>query len=663
MRWVKWGCAALLAAAAAVASANDAPPPIEHFTKWSEIDDVVVSPSGKRLAMLVSGSNGRHRLAVIDLDLLGIPRLAAGFSDADITDVSWVNDDRLVFEAAHLQSGYFINEGDAGTFAVNHDGSEQRTLTAARHSTSYADSAIESRILPLGWRVRSPVGDGSNDVFVYKLVRDNKGETKEMALGRLDSMTRRLRMLSHDMPEGTDQWVLDANNDPRFLSAYHGGRRYVYWRAGADGAWEQMVEFDDVDRKGGFTPWLIDRDGQPLVLAAWRGVQAIHKFDPVGKRVDPEPLISVAGFDLRPAPVIDSRSKRLVGVRFMAHRPMTYWFDTELNRIQKGVDAALPGRYNRLYCGQCESSPYIVVQSSSDRQPGEYFLYDRAKHSLQRIGAARPWIDETKQGQRTFHRLKARDGLQVPVYVTHPPGAMPDKPLPAVVLVHGGPNVRGSNLEWKADAQFLASRGYRVLEPEFRGSKGYGWQHYQAGWKQWGRAMQDDLADTVKWAADQGLVDAKRVCIMGSSYGGYAALMGPIIHPGTYRCAVSHAGVTDIELLYDIHWSDLSDDARRYGMPRLIGDPKTEADRLAAASPLKRVAEIKVPVLLAHGLDDQRVPIEHAREFISAARRAGVSIEDVTYPKEGHGFLNPANRTDYFGRVERFLEKSLRSPN
>jgi dipeptidyl aminopeptidase/acylaminoacyl peptidase len=234
--------------------------------------------------------------------------------------------------------------------------------------------------------------------------------------------------------------------------------------------------------------------------------------------------------------------------------------------------------------------------------------------------------------------------------------------LPAVLLVHGGPWVRGSDLGWSAEAQFYASRGYRVLEPEFRGSAGYGWRHFHAGWKQWGLAMQDDLADAVQWAARQGLIDPARVCIVGGSYGGYAALMGPIAHPGTYRCAASLAGVTDIDLMYSVSWSDFSEEYKRYGMPVLVGDRVKDAEMLARSSPIKRVAEIKVPLLLAHGAQDHRVPIVHEQDFVAAARQAGVDVEVHLYPEEGHGFYDPANRADYYGHLERFLAKALKEP-
>jgi dipeptidyl aminopeptidase/acylaminoacyl peptidase len=287
-------------------------------------------------------------------------------------------------------------------------------------------------------------------------------------------------------------------------------------------------------------------------------------------------------------------------------------------------------------------------------------VYDREKASLERILRSRPWIIEATQGRRSFHRVTTRDGLEMPVFVTHPPGASATDPLPAVVLVHGGPNVRGVDVTWEAEAQFLASRGYRVIEPEFRGSTGYGWKLFRAGWQQWGRTMQDDLVDALDWAAKQKLVDRQRVCIMGASYGGYAALMGPIRHPDAWRCAVSFAGVTDIETMFTEGTSDMSEEARRYSMPRLVGDPKNEAAHWQDVSPVAQAAKIKVPVLLAHGQYDRRVPPAHADDFVGAARRAGVKVEYVKYDRDGHGWHYADDHADFLRRVEAFLAQSLK---
>ena len=199
-----------------------------------------------------------------------------------------------------------------------------------------------------------------------------------------------------------------------------------------------------------------------------------------------------------------------------------------------------------------------------------------------------------------------------------------------------------------------------MLEPEFRGSTGYGWTHFRAGWEQWGLAMQDDLADTLAWAVKQGWVDPKRVCIAGASYGGYAALMGAVKQSDLFRCAVSWVGVTDLELMSSIHWSDASDEWKNYGMKRLIGDPVADAERFKATSPLQRAREIRMPLLVAYGGDDRRVPIKHGTDF-RAALRPDQDLEWVVYPEEGHGWFELKTNEDFWGRVERFLDRNIGS--
>jgi dipeptidyl aminopeptidase/acylaminoacyl peptidase len=244
------------------------------------------------------------------------------------------------------------------------------------------------------------------------------------------------------------------------------------------------------------------------------------------------------------------------------------------------------------------------------------------------------------------------------VVVTHPAGAAPGQPLPTVLLVHGGPWVRGTDLDWSAEPQFLASRGYRVLEVDFRGSTGLGGKHFSAGWRNWGTSMQDDLADALAWAAQQKLTDPARVCIYGASYGGYAALMSPIRHPDLYRCAISHVGVTDPVLLFSGNWTDISEQSRGYSLKTLIGDPEADAEMLRQASPLHRVKELKLPVMIVQGRQDRRVEPVHADRFVSAARAAGVSVERHDY-EDGHGFYIPEYHADFLGKLEAFLARHI----
>jgi dipeptidyl aminopeptidase/acylaminoacyl peptidase len=233
------------------------------------------------------------------------------------------------------------------------------------------------------------------------------------------------------------------------------------------------------------------------------------------------------------------------------------------------------------------------------------------------------------------------------------------------VLVHGGPYLRDREWEWKDIPQFLASRGYAVIEPEFRGTTGYGFEHFHAGWKQWGQAMQDDVADAVRWAVANKRIDGQRVCIAGGSYGGYSALMGVLRDPDLYRCGAAWAAVSEPRRMLESNWrwaDDISDDARRYSLRVLLGDPKDDAEMLKAISPLQQAARIKTPLLLIHGEADRRVPFIHAIEMRDALRRNGQEPEWLTFPEEGHGWVKAENRRAFALKLESFLARHLKGP-
>ena len=256
-----------------------------------------------------------------------------------------------------------------------------------------------------------------------------------------------------------------------------------------------------------------------------------------------------------------------------------------------------PAASTRLSCSQCKDPQLLLVFSHSDQDPGRFWLYRPATNAWTALGAVRSDIVPARMATLDFMRAKARDGLDLPIWVTTPRKDAPglrDGKRAAVVLVHGGPWMRGGHWGWDGDAQFLASRGYVVIEPEFRGSTGYGALHFRAGWKKWEGAMQDDVADALNAVAAKGLVDPKRVCIAGASYGGYATLMGMIRYPELYRCGVAWVAVTDPRLLFENSWeNDSSEEARNYSMPAMVGDPQQDAAMLKAAAPVERAAEIR----------------------------------------------------------------------
>jgi len=658
--WVASLATVLFMAAGGARGADTAPlPPAESYTRSAAIDDFALSPSGKHLAVVLTAPNGYRVAAVIDLAQPEQHKVVADFANADVNAVYWVNDERLLFTAR--QPGHYIDYGGKGMFAINRDGSDLRQLTAWITDSADTGTRIASRLLPWDWTLYATLRDGSADVLLTRVSRDTAGDRVLAQLGRLDTKTGQLRLLTDKMPDQATRWLLDGDGQPRVVQVRRDGRDKLFWQAPGSSDWALLEDRDD-SSDDTIQPLYLEGDGALIVAARnGRDTTALWAYDTRRRKMDSEPLLALDGYDLGSGLVTDIRTRTVVGVLATASRPLSVWFHPRMAGIQKAVDAALPaGRANRLYCNPCETAENVVVWSTSDRQPGEMFLYQRGNGTLRRIGRARPWLDEASQGTRTLHRVAARDGLSLPVVVTHPAGKAANDTLPAVLLVHGGPWLRGSSVTWDAEAQFLASRGFRVLEVEFRGSLGFGWRHFRAGWQQWGLQMQDDLADALAWAAKERLIDPQRVCIYGGSYGGYAALMGPARHPGSYRCAASFAGVTDIDLMYSGIWGDISVQAKRYAMPLLIGDRERDAERLRANSPISRVAEVKVPVLLVQGGVDRRVPEVHADRYLDAARKAGVNIEYVRYAEEGHGWYSSDNHADFLRRLEHFLNQALR---
>lgn len=645
---------------ATAATTAVSPPPIADFFRDPQVRRPKLSPDGRAVAMIVSNSESeRSALAVIEPDQGNRITVVASFTDSDIAFFDWVGSDRLVYTSGKDEAGRRRDGNSAGLWTVKRDGSERRQLILTRYAQeSRLESRIITRALPFEWFLYDVPDDDSGEVIVGYGRYDARWDLKSVQLARLNIETQQRRTLEAKSPPNVVRWELDPGGEPWALQTHDEDREALYFKT-AEGAWTLAQSGDWVNSPTA-EPLASDGRGLRLVVAGTpAGTQALYRIDPKTLKQEDEPLVSVQGYDFQGEAVFDAESRRLLGLHYENDAPSTHWFDPTLKRMQAEVDGALPGRINRLACRRCLKTGRVMVTSMSDTQPPEYFLYDQGTHKLLAFGAARPWIRAAEMAQVDLSRVRARDGLEFPVMVTKPRGAAAG-PRPAVMLVHGGPFVRGTSWGWNALPQFLASRGYVVIEPEFRGSNGYGDRLFRAGWRQWGEGMIDDLSDALAWAVKQGMVDPKRVCIAGASYGGYASMMALIKDPGQYRCGVSWAGVTDLDYLFTLDWSDASDASRRFGMTAMIGDRVKEAERLRRTSPLRRAADLKAPVLIAHGIDDRRVPIDHATDFRRALERAGhKDVEYVTYNGEGHGWRMLATDVDFFGRMERFLAKHL----
>ena len=627
-------------------------PPIDWFVRPARYAQLSLSPDGKWLAAVVP-VNGRRNLVVIDLAQRK-SQAVTSLSEQDLGGYAWVNNDRLVFWlGVNSQTGLGEQRLGAGLFAVNRDGSDARVLSSPNPQANTGRN-YTYRYAQFTSTLRGPGGQAQgNDILVIA----NERNAVFPDVYRMDTTSGRKTLLSERKPGDAILLRLDRQLAVRAAVTIDDKwtRETLHWRADADADWVAVRSWDRYSADA-ITPVAFDDQGVMLVAANHQGRQALFRWD-AKTRAPGELLVAHPEVDLGDDLVQAADSLRLLAVHIEADRPQTAWFDEDGARMQATIDRALPQATNRLQrAGQ--DGP-VLVSSRSDRDPGRWLLYDPKKRQLEELVSAAPWIEPAQLSERRFVRYAARDGLSIPAYLTLPPKGQ-GKSLPVVVLVHGGPHLRGETWRFDATAQFLASRGYGVLQPDFRGSTGHGHGHYQAGWHQWGLAMQDDLNDGLAWMVKEGIADPQRAAIMGGSYGGYAVMTGLVRDPTLWRCGINIVGVTDLELLMNASWSDTAQwGGHEHFFKVHIGDPKADGARIAATSPAKAVARLRRPVLMAYGAGDMRVPIEHATRIEAALKATGVPLDFTVYKDEGHGFLREANRRDHLQKVEAFLARHL----
>jgi dienelactone hydrolase len=634
-------------------------PPVESFFAHPDVSFVTLSPSGRYVALLNRLSDGKQALVVRETADLKKVTTVSTFDSLRLSELEWINDNRLTLTLKNTQIEF---EGNNDQVAVDRDGSNLTHLISGnwKHEQETTGSFIKDRLLTADYVFMDVTHDGSDDIIVGKLSWNNIDlQPQAIHPYRLNTRTRMLTdMLTGPQPELVRDWLFDAADQPRVAVTRGKGRCIVYYRKGQQGPWSEISNRDCLQDEI-FDPVLFDNRNTLYVRAGYKGRTALFTFDVDKKILDKEPFVDIDGFDFTGSVEQDLVNKKILGVHFVSDAASTAWIDPAMQAIQKKVDASLPGAGNHVTCPRdCREPAAVVVTSKSDRMPPAYYLYTPADGHIIGLGSAHQAIDRKQMGKRDFLHYAARDGLQIPVYVTMPPDKAAG-PRPAIVLVHGGPYLRGGSWEWDAEAQFLASRGYVVLQPEFRGSTGFGSKHFHAGWQQWGRTMQDDLADAAAWAVKQGWADPKRIGIMGASYGGYATLMGLVRNPDVFRAGVEWAGVTDIKLMFTDVESDASQDALRYDMKTLIGDPLKDPDAFNDVSPLAQAARIRRPLLMAHGARDRRVPVVHAAKMRDAVKATNANVDYVIYPEEGHGWRQEEDSIDFWKRVDAFLDKNL----
>lgn len=665
------GLALAQPAGAPTAAAAAAPIPAETFFQYPTLQGATLSPTGRRLAFTTSRGATRQGLYVLELEgQLRLNRIAQ-FADVDVVSVRWSSDDRLLFSLTDLQAGLTDRQQGArapGLVAIKADGSEMTQLINHRETAVMVQGMARTQMLnalhSLLMVPRQQPGVTPDEVVIGRFAQ-RAGERFNVQPMWLNVATGRVRnMDTGDAPVESVRWWFNSKGEPQASTLEDRGRTEYWARSPVNGKWQPIAQGDSLTMP--FSVHSVDDAGNLYVTRpdGPAGYDVLSRFDWAKMAPEAEPVVRTPGFDFSGGLVVSAADGKPVGVRFTMDATDTLWFSPAMKEAQAEIDRRLPGRVNLIDCRRCGTPEMVAtVRSYSDRDPGEVWLYQAASKRMQPLMRVMEGLDARRMAKVEFHRFKARDGREIPVWVTLPAGAAPGARLPAVVMVHGGPWVRGGEWSWDAMDQFLASRGYVVIAPEFRGSTGYGDAHFRAGFKQWGQAMQDDVNDALAWAREKG-VASSRACIMGASYGGYSTLIGLARDPDLWRCGVAWVAVADLGMLVRGSWT-IPDDvgySRRFGIPRMVADPKTDEAMIRANSPVEQADKIKAPLLLAMGEDDIRVPLPHGTRMRDAMTKAGKPVEWVLYPNEGHGWRKPENRLDWARRVERFLAQHLGGP-
>jgi dipeptidyl aminopeptidase/acylaminoacyl peptidase len=613
--------------------------PLEHFFKKPQYAGFQLSPDGENLGVLAP-VEGRMNLVIINLKDRK-PVLVTGEKDQDIRGFMWTNNNRLLF--------FMDKDGNEsfGIFAVNKDASKFRVLAEPVESqVNQGRRNIEITA------VLDPLIDDDDHV----LVTNNKRRSAYSDVYKMNVNTGRKRLVMRN-PGDLTGWFTDWEGN-------------IFGAGYADGLYTGVKLYNPETEK--FEEKTRFRFDEPSFSPAYFKEDMIHGYaqstiNPDGSARDKAALFE---FNLDTMElgnlvyehdtvdccgVIGNRElKDIIGVAHMVGKPEVVYLNEVWKARMDGINQALPDTMNNL-SSMDRAETIGIVTASNSTQPPRYFLFDMEKGSLEPLPSSMPWIKSETMAEMKPITFKARDGLTLHGYLTLPQGS-DGKNLPLIVNPHGGPWAR-DGWGFNPETQFLANRGYAVIQVNFRGSTGFGRAHQDKADKQWGQAMQNDVSDALQWAIDEGIADEDRVCIYGGSYGGYATMAGLTFTPDLYQCGINYVGVTSLPLLFET--MPTSWDVQRAMMIERVGDYDNNREFLEEWSPTNHADKIQVPVFMAYGLRDPRVDIEHAFEMEKAMKKNDVEYELMIKKREGHGFVKQENRYDFYGRMETFLAENL----
>jgi dipeptidyl aminopeptidase/acylaminoacyl peptidase len=602
-----------------------APPiPLEDFFRNPEKTAFQLSPNGEFFSFLAPWES-RLNVFVQKIGENEAVRITSE-TERDIAGYLWKGDNRILFlkdtggdENFHL-------------YGVNADGSDLKGLTVFE-------------------KVRTMFIDDLKDEENEVIIGLNQRDATVFDPYRLNVITGEMTMLAEN-PGNIMGWMTDHAGKLRVAIASDGVNTTTLYRDTEEEPFRPVLT---TSFRETLSPVLFTFDNKMVYALSnlERDKTALVVFDIAnGKEV--EVLYEAGEADIEGVDY-SRKDKKLLSVSWTTDKVQEHFFDAEAETMKKGIEEKLPG-YQVAKGSNNKAEDKFMIRTYSDRSRGAYYFYDKNSSELTKLAELSPWLNENDLCEMKPISYTSRDGLTIQGYLTLPKGYNP-KNLPVVINPHGGPWAR-DYWGFNPEVQFLANNGYAVLQMNFRGSTGFGKAFWEASFKQWGKTMQDDISDGVKWLIDQGIADPERVAIYGGSYGGYATLAGLAFTPELYAAGVDYVGVSNLFTFMKTippYWKPMLD-----MLYEMVGHPETDSLMMAAASPVFHVDKITAPLFVAQGANDPRVNIDESDQVVAALKGRGIDVEYMVKDNEGHGFRNEENRFDFYRAMITFLDTHLK---
>ena len=598
--------------------------PMEDFFKDPEKAGFRISPNGQMI-IFRAPHMGRLNVFVQKLDdTAAIP--ITHETERSIYDAFWESDDRIIFtkDIGGDENIHVLSVKPDGSGLIDHTPFE---------------------------KVQSEVIDILEDRPEELLISNNKRNPEIFDVYLLNTATGDLKMVAEN-PGNITGWITDHEGKIRAAVTADGVNTSLLYRDSEKKKFRTVIT---TSFKETLSPVIFTFDNKNLYCLSnlGRDKTAVVEFDPNTAK---EVKVLYENADADVVGLDYSRLRKVLTLAYYETDKLhKHFLDSTMQQIDNKIKSQIPADYIFQITRKSKDETKLLAVANSDRYYAGYYLYDVNSGEFRKLADFMPWLKEEDMAAMKPITYNSRDGLTIQGYLTLPKGMKAEK-LPVVINPHGGPWARDS-WGFNPEVQFLANRGYAVLQMNFRGSTGYGRKFWESSFKQWGRTMQDDITDGVKWLISQGIADSTRIAIYGGSYGGYATLAGITLTPELYACAVDYVGVANMFTFMKTvppYWEPL-----RQMFYEMIGDPVKDSLLLADVSPAFHVNRIRCPLFVAQGKNDPRVNINESNQIVDSLRRMGVTVEYMVKDNEGHGFYNQENQFDFYRAMEKFLGEHL----